>query len=261
MLVVIVSAAVFCAISTFLLLWLYPRYSRPQGDIDDELAIERETCEHELNMQNAQVTLEAPKDHDTQNKSLSKVHTLLKPSRRLALYIGLKYILLCATAIVLYLYDGDADLFAEIKAVALMSILCVAAITDLKSYRIPNLLIIVGIGYWLALSLLELLLFGAALTMMSIISDLVVAIVVGILVFLLSLAVKGVGFGDIKLLFVMCLLLGMQHVWPPLFLTLFGSFAVAAFLLISKKMAKKDMLPFAPFAMAGTGVALLVMGL
>jgi len=230
MIIVVISALICSAISAALLLALYPQYSKR---VKNEKAVKK------------------PKNQPA---------TFKKPSKRLALYVAAMSIAICITGVVLYIYSGSDALFAEIKAVALLSILWPTALTDYKSYRIPNPFILLGLVYWAIISLIELLVVGldAVLPILGI--DILMSVIVVVLIFVISLVVKGIGFGDIKLLFVMCLLLGMARIWGALFLTLIVAFIAAVIFLATKKKGKKDLMPFAPFILAGTSIALLLMG-
>jgi leader peptidase (prepilin peptidase) / N-methyltransferase len=68
---------------------------------------------------------------------------------------------------------------------------------------------------------------------------------------------KGMGFGDVKFVVPMALLLG----WPKLLIGLFVAFlcggVVGSFLLALRKKHVGDVVPFGPFLVAGTGVALV----
>jgi prepilin signal peptidase PulO-like enzyme (type II secretory pathway) len=70
-------------------------------------------------------------------------------------------------------------------------------------------------------------------------------------------AKKGFGFGDVKLVFPLALLMGWPNAFTGVFLAfLFG--AVAGIALLALRRAPKDrLLPFGPFLVAGTLVALL----
>ncbi len=67
---------------------------------------------------------------------------------------------------------------------------------------------------------------------------------------------KGMGIGDIKLAFLMGLLLG----WPNIFIALFFAFLIGAIigigLILAKKKTLKSEIPFGPFLVTGTFVAL-----
>lgn len=70
-------------------------------------------------------------------------------------------------------------------------------------------------------------------------------------------AKKGIGFGDVKLVFPLGLLMG----WPSMFVGIFLAFVIGAvvgiILLLNKKIAFGRALPFGPFLILGTFLSLL----
>jgi prepilin signal peptidase PulO-like enzyme (type II secretory pathway) len=67
---------------------------------------------------------------------------------------------------------------------------------------------------------------------------------------------RGLGFGDVKLVFALTLLMG----WPKMLVGFFASFVIGAvvgvLLILSRRHQWKQPLPFGPFLILGTGVAL-----
>jgi leader peptidase (prepilin peptidase)/N-methyltransferase len=68
---------------------------------------------------------------------------------------------------------------------------------------------------------------------------------------------KGMGFGDVKLAVFMGLFLG----WPNIIVAMYVAFVTGALFglvgMVSKKMTKKTQIPFGPFLILGTLVALI----
>lgn len=68
---------------------------------------------------------------------------------------------------------------------------------------------------------------------------------------------QGIGFGDVKLIFALALLIG----WPDVIVGVFSAFVIGAVvgvaLLFAAGARWKSAVPFAPFLIVGTGVALL----
>lgn len=97
--------------------------------------------------------------------------------------------------------------------------------------------------------------------MMSIDFQLAIVSAVGASMFFLSLFLltrgKGMGFGDVKLVFPMGLLLG----WPNTVVAIFLSFVIGAvagvIAMAFKKKKLKSAIPFGPFLVLGTFIALL----
>lgn len=67
---------------------------------------------------------------------------------------------------------------------------------------------------------------------------------------------KGMGFGDIKLAFFMGFFLGFPRILVAIFLAFFSGALMGIILMIFKKKTLKSELPFAPFLVSGTFLAL-----
>jgi leader peptidase (prepilin peptidase)/N-methyltransferase len=157
-------------------------------------------------------------------------------------------------------YEARPLLF-DVRHIALASLLCPAAWVDWKAYKIPNLIILMGIVYWGVIVGVELLT-GVPGALWSIAFQLIAAGLVAGVVFLAGfLSKNGVGFGDIKLLILLCLLLGMDGIWSALFLSLLIAFVTALVLLITKRKQRKDMMAFAPAIMIGTYLSIVLTGM
>lgn len=72
---------------------------------------------------------------------------------------------------------------------------------------------------------------------------------------------KSVGMGDIKLLAVMGLYLGMLNTWSAIFFSLLILFFLSVFLLVTKRAERNSELPFAPFVLFGTIFAAVLTGI
>jgi len=76
----------------------------------------------------------------------------------------------------------------------------------------------------------------------------------GFLLLVAVLSRGGMGGGDIKLFFLIGLVLGWQDTVMALFLSIFSGAMVGIFLLLIGKVKRKQMIPFAPFIFVGTMV-------
>ena len=74
-------------------------------------------------------------------------------------------------------------------------------------------------------------------------------------IFLISKG-KWMGFGDVKLAILMGLLLGVRPVLAALFVAFFLGSVISIFLMVSHKKGLKSEIPFGPFLIAGTFIAL-----
>jgi len=139
--------------------------------------------------------------------------------------------------------------------VIVFSLLAVIFLYDLKHYIIPDIIIYPTIAIVLLLRIVGFIIFGFN---SPIVSVLISAIVASMFFFLIWLVSRGrwMGFGDVKLAFFMGLFLG----WPNILVALFLAFLIGAFVgIISMSLGKKKLkseVPFGPFLIMGTFIAL-----
>lgn len=119
-------------------------------------------------------------------------------------------------------------------------------------YRmIPNALILAGLCFWAALTLLEVFVGGTSARQVLVYSLLGGGITFVIL-FVMALVMKsGLGMGDVKLFSVLGLCYGLAGVYSLLVAALLAMAAFALVLWIGKRVTLKSSLPMAPFAMVG----------
>lgn len=155
----------------------------------------------------------------------------------------------------------ENGLAVNLKALAMLSILWPIAYIDFKTYRIPN--VFVGFGIVCRIGVLFFELFNDSMYVWHIlISELIVSGMLLLAALLCSFCIKNsIGYGDIKLFFVMGLLLGVNGIWSAIFLSLIVSFVICAYVLISKKKTRKDAIPFAPALVIGTYLSLCLSGM
>lgn len=131
-----------------------------------------------------------------------------------------------------------------IKSFILACILIVVSFIDLKLMIIPNKIIVFT------------LLFGIIIQMfddISITSGLLGMVIGGGILLTLALIVpKGIGGGDIKLMFALGLLLGYKKVMVGIYLAFVISAIVSSSLLLLKLKNRKDYIPFGPFLSIGS---------
>jgi prepilin signal peptidase PulO-like enzyme (type II secretory pathway) len=143
-----------------------------------------------------------------------------------------------------------SDLRLTIYELIISCFLIVIFVYDLKHYLIPDQVIYPAIIISLIFSFLNSKFqilnsiysaFGASLFFLSI--------------YLISKG-KWLGFGDVKLAFFMGLFLGFPKILPALFLSFFLGAIIGIGLILAKKKTLKSEVPFAPFLVAGTFIAL-----
>ncbi len=151
----------------------------------------------------------------------------------------------------------------------LASSLITIFVYDLKHYLIPDKILYPAIGLAFLWRIFEFLNLGFAQSFdwapgrmagwisMPLIQAILAGILASVFFFAIYLVSKGkwMGFGDVKLAFLLGLFLG----WPSIVVALFSAFclgAVAGIALIAfKKKGLKSEVPFAPFLIIGTAIA------
>lgn len=136
------------------------------------------------------------------------------------------------------------------------SILTVVLTYDILHYMIADFFIWTAIGLWVVFLAIEYFFMGQPLTFVlnSLYGGLALGGFLGLIV-LISWE-KWMGIGDIKLGF----LLGLISFWPAVLLSTFSAFTlgsvISLILIFSRKKTIKDAVPFAPFLILGTYVAI-----
>jgi leader peptidase (prepilin peptidase) / N-methyltransferase len=130
------------------------------------------------------------------------------------------------------------------------SALIIIFIYDLKHYLIPDKILFPAIAVSLIYNLIY---------YQNILNGLL-AVVVGsgffLFIFLISRG-RAMGFGDVKLAILMGFLLGFPNILVALFLAFFFGAIIGLILMIYKGKSLKSEIPFGPFLIAGTFIALL----
>lgn len=140
--------------------------------------------------------------------------------------------------------------------VGLLAIVIVVA--DIKYYLIPD---------WAVVSLSVLTIaYRLSLTYTGVmqVDDLVKTVIASLIVMLLFWSLwflshgKALGFGDVKLVLVLGLLVGWPKIIPALFLAFLTGAGVGIVLILLRKKGRKSAVPFGPFLILGSFLALVV---
>lgn len=142
-------------------------------------------------------------------------------------------------------------------AFIIVPLLIVIFVYDLKHYIIPDKIIYFAIlvsGIWYAIYGL----FLNQYTKYDILNTLYSALVASAFFFSIVLISRGhwMGMGDVKLAFLMGLFLGWPNVFIALFLAFFIGAVLGVILIISGKKQLSSEIPFGPFLVTGTLIAL-----
>lgn len=191
----------------------------------------------------------------------SEISNLSWRSKQLFIY-GIIMTLICiGIAVSLAVFNPDNTLLNDIRRICLLSILWPVAYIDYKSYRIPNMFTILGCAYRVIIFVFELI-FESDGVWQRAGADLIACAALAVAAILCALLIKNsLGFGDVKLLVIMGLLLGLDGIWSSIFMSLIISFVISIVLLITKKKGRKDVIPFAPAIMIGTYISVFLTGM
>lgn len=175
-----------------------------------------------------------------------------------ACFLLLAISLIVTTLMLDLLYQVEAIYI--LKRILLLAIIWPIAICDYQEMRIPNKLVLCGVVVRLLLLVFEFIVsFDSAIIVLGYEGIAVVGVFA--VCMLCAFVSKGsLGMGDVKMLMMMAMFLGIEGICYSLFVSLFFSFIIACGLLIFKKKSRYDVIPFAPFVLAGTCVSIILSG-
>lgn len=133
------------------------------------------------------------------------------------------------------------------------SALIVIFVYDLKHYLIPDRVLLPAIFIAIAYNLIAL--HGTQYILYNFIAA-IFASGFFLFIFLIS-AGRWMGFGDVKLSFLMGFVLGLPNIFAALFLAFFLGAIIGITMMFLKKKSLKSEIPFGPFLITGTFLAML----
>ena len=167
--------------------------------------------------------------------------------KKRAIYLGIPVL-----ALMLFVMKrGSIDGFILFQRELLLAFGYIAALTDIRSKRVPNKLVLGMAGVWI-LTIVPQLFFQTEKAIAIMKSGLIGFAMAGLLFLVVYLiSQKGLGGGDVKLMAVSGLYLGFNGVLPTM---LYGSVLASLFaiiLILAKKIGRKDAIPLVPFLYIG----------
>ncbi|MDY4112429.1 MAG: prepilin peptidase [Roseburia sp.] len=178
--------------------------------------------------------------------------------KQLFLYLAVPLSMMAAGAMLYFFYQVP-PIYA-VKRLCVIGLLWPIAESDYQEMRIPNKVILIGLLIRLLILVAEGVFYGISVWG-TWANEGIAAIAAAVLCFVCILISKGsMGMGDIKLMIMMALFLGIEGMCYAMFMAVFFAFIVAVILLISKRKGRKDAIPFAPFILAGTLAAIILSG-
>jgi len=166
------------------------------------------------------------------------------------LFTGVLFVLILASVCpisVLYQYISVLYLFV------ISCLLIIIFVYDLKHYIIPDKILFPAIAIAVIYDLIP------PYNWSNIFYIFLAAVIASAFFLIIFLVSKGraMGFGDVKLAFLMGLLLGLPNVLAALFLAFFFGAIIGLILMGFGKKGLKSEIPFGPFLIAGTFIAML----
>lgn len=175
------------------------------------------------------------------------------------------YLLFCLIAVGVLIYrlnvTYSVDLISRLSLITLVMLLLPISAIDLKTQRIPNIFLLVGLGarcIYLAVLYIKNVSNAWAITKDSLIGALIIGL---FFLFLLLIFKNSVGMGDVKLFALMGFYQGFLGVFNSVFFSLLVSFFVSLTLLITRKKGRKDTISFGPSICLGTIIAICMSGI
>lgn len=153
---------------------------------------------------------------------------------------------------------GTVDI---LRTLLILGVLWASAWTDACAFLIPNRVVAMGAVAGVLVMLAEILQ-NPGMVLYRVVNTAAAAAAMLIASLLCRLiSPRSIGMGDVKLLTVMGICLGMGLVWSAVFCSLIVLFCYCCFLLLTKRAAKSDSVPLAPFLLLGTLAAAFVTGI
>jgi len=164
-----------------------------------------------------------------------------------------------AEGLFMYLFYGSG--FEAALTVALTTGLLVpVAWCDFKKHLIPNRMLAVALVVRLALFAVQTAGYGSGVIDIAKYSLIAGCALAAAALLCRLVAPKGIGMGDVKLLFVYGLYMGLARIWTAMLATMVVMFICAVTMLVTKKADRNTELPFAPFLLLGTVLAAFLNG-
>lgn len=142
------------------------------------------------------------------------------------------------------------------RYLAVLSGLFVIAWIDQNEKRIPNKILLILLAVRVVILIIEAVVYselGLSILFSAILGGFIGG---GLFIFAYILSRGGMGMGDVKLFAVLGCYMGGGSIFAVIFLTVISSAAYSVIMLMLKKIKLKEEIPFAPFVLLGTILAM-----
>ncbi|MCR5122712.1 MAG: A24 family peptidase [Ruminococcus sp.] len=193
---------------------------------------------------------------DTAEKTAKKEDNSYYTLRQSIVLTAVMFVVSFLLDILLYKYfmtfTEQKDIFDYFRGSFVNALCCAAAITDLKRKKIHNEIILAGIIAKVILLVLELIFCPHDVFIGKLKSDGVGFLIGFVMLLIIGVVTRGLGFGDVKLFGIIGVMLGSGGVMVILFASLLLSAVVGLIMIAMRKKTIKSALPMAPFIWIGT---------
>ena len=179
----------------------------------------------------------------------------LKLNKKALIAAGIFFVIGILTGL-FEIYHEKAATVIIMSYLMLLSVLYFAAIVDFKKSIIPNSLIIAGLIMYLVFALISIFAVGVNAKSFLLISVAGGLIIGGLLLLVMLISKNALGMGDVKLFFVVGLMLGLKNCYEVLLISMVIMALTAIVLLLLKKVDRKTAVPMAPFMTIGFMICL-----
>ncbi len=188
----------------------------------------------------------------------AKAMALFPPKLSYLAFLALSFIMGIASFEIRYY--NYSDFIGAAKLTTLVVLLAPIAYIDLKSKKIPNILLLSGLFTRAVFYIIEFLKYNKTIADI-LLSDLKGLILGGGIFLIVALVAKNsIGMGDVKMFAVIGVFCGYSGTMTVIILSLFLCFAAAIIMLLLRRKNMKDSLPLAPFVFIGTFLAMILGG-
>jgi len=167
---------------------------------------------------------------------------------------------ICTAIIFLIIFNQFIlfGIFHVLYLLVIASALIVLFVYDLKHYILPDSIVLPAIGIVLGYRALEIMGLGVE-NLSSLLGTLLAGVLASAFFLMIFLVSRGraMGFGDVKLALLMGFLLGIPGIIAALYVAFILGGLIGVFLIITKRRKLRSAIPFGPFLIIGTFVALV----
>lgn len=155
-------------------------------------------------------------------------------------------IMLCTVLLQHQIYQNMLNWFSFGKLLCLYIIVLICGLVDFRTKYIPSRILVFGIVVRILIYVCEIV-FCRDVWKQIVISDML-GVGIGLLLLVVSILSKqSLGYGDVKLFFLIGLYTGVICTYAVLVVSVCLSAIVGAFLMLVKGYSRKDAIPFGPF--------------